>query len=182
MNKIPVDISKEFCPYPMTLFIFGTYKEDKTENFGLFCWMNFCWDDGLKIMVCMDGEKTTKDILKKKKVFSANIVTEKLLPLADYLGHKKDSIKDSCSLVTSHGKVLDVPVLDESPINYELEVVNTISLSGSDIFICEIKNVMVDISVLDSNKNIDFSKIKPAITAMQNYFSLTQKGKWGDWK
>lgn len=74
-NKINVDISKLFIPHPMQLFIFGTYKENGDANLGLFSWLNFCWDGELAVMLCLDGEKLTKERIKKTNIFSANIVT-----------------------------------------------------------------------------------------------------------
>ena len=86
--KISTAISNDFCP--QTLFLFGTYKEDKTPNFGLFCWFSYYWDgDGLGIMACIGENKLTKDRIRENKVFSANLVTEEILPIADYFGIKK---------------------------------------------------------------------------------------------
>lgn len=39
---------------------------------------------------------------------------------------------------------MDVPVLDQSPWVFELEVKQTIPLDDSDIFICKIRNTLVD--------------------------------------
>ncbi|MCL1877713.1 MAG: hypothetical protein FWF80_02530 [Defluviitaleaceae bacterium] len=38
----------EFCP--QTLFLYGTYKEDCSPNFGLFCWFSYYWDSELGVM------------------------------------------------------------------------------------------------------------------------------------
>lgn len=88
-NKINVDISKLFIPHPMQLFIFGTYKENGDANLGLFSWLNFCWDGELAVMVCLDGEKLTKERIKKTNIFSANIVTKPLFPFEVLLLWKK---------------------------------------------------------------------------------------------
>ena len=37
-------------------------------------------------MACINGEKQTKDLIRKNGMFSANLVSEQLLPLADYYG------------------------------------------------------------------------------------------------
>lgn len=37
-------------------------------------------------MACIGEEKQTKDLIRKNGVFSANPVSEQLLPLADYYG------------------------------------------------------------------------------------------------
>ncbi len=86
MTKQSMPISNNFCP--QTLFLYGTYKDDGTPNFGLFCWFSYCWDGGLGAMACIGGEKLTKDRIRTTGVFSANLVTEEMLPLADYFGNK----------------------------------------------------------------------------------------------
>ena len=49
------------------------------------------------------------------------------------------------------GAKLDVPVLEESPVCFELEVKRTIPLSpGSDLFICRIVNVLADARCADA--------------------------------
>ncbi len=74
--------------------LYGTYKEDGTPNFGLFCWLSYYWDTELCVMACIGGNKLTKDRIHATKVFSANLVTEEMLPLADYLGTKEGYEKD----------------------------------------------------------------------------------------
>ena len=73
---------------PQAFYTYGTYKEDGTPNFGLFCWFGFCWDGELGVMACIGGEKLTKDRIRATGRFSANLVTEELLPLANYFGVK----------------------------------------------------------------------------------------------
>jgi hypothetical protein len=46
--KKSIPVSNDFCP--QTLFIYGTYKEDNTPNFGLFCWFSYYWDTELGVM------------------------------------------------------------------------------------------------------------------------------------
>lgn len=136
--------SNAYCP--QTFYTYGTYKEDGTPNFGMFCWFSYCWDGELSIMACIGGEKLTKDRIRATGIFSANLVTEEFLPLANYFGNKEgyDADKMNVPAAISRGRVLDVPVLDISPWVFELEVKKTVPLDGSDIFICKIKNTLVD--------------------------------------
>jgi flavin reductase (DIM6/NTAB) family NADH-FMN oxidoreductase RutF len=85
VSKVSVSISNDFCP--QTLFLYGTYKENGTPNFGLFCWFSYIWDSELGVMACIGGEKLTKDRIHATGVFSANLVTEAILSLADYFGN-----------------------------------------------------------------------------------------------
>lgn len=183
MSKLSVNISNNFCPHPMPLFLYGTYKDDGTPNFSLFCWMNFCWDKELHVMACLDGEKQTKDNIRARGVFSANMVTESMLPLADYLGHKSSYITSTpFDMETIKGSVLEVPIFKNSPWSYELKVTKTIHLNGSEIYICKICNVMADEKLVDTNKTIQLQEATPIVTTMESYYSLTKCGAWGDWK
>lgn len=79
--KVSLPVPSNAC-CPQAFYTYGTYKEDGTPNFGLFCWFGFCWDGELSVMACIGGEKLTKDRIRATGRFSANLVTEELLPLA----------------------------------------------------------------------------------------------------
>lgn len=184
MKKVSAPITNNFCP--QTLFLYGTYKEDGKPNFGLFCWFSYCWDSGLGVMACIGGDKLTKDRIHANGVFSANLVTEPILPLADYFGNTEGYSADKMNIPieTSKGAVLDVPILDSSPLAFELEVSQTVSLNDSEVYICRIRNVLVDEKLADESKSVEerIQAIAPVRTTCQTYFSWTGKalGKWGE--
>jgi len=182
--KKSIPISNDFCP--QTLFLYGTYKEDRSPNFGLFCWFSYYWDSELGVMACIGGEKLTKDRIHATKVFSANLVTEELLPLADYWGNKdgRKSNKMNVSAEVEKGHVLDVPVLAKSPWVYELEVAKSIPLDDGEVLLCKIKNVLAD--ELLCNETMSFEQrvktIKPIVTIGETYFNWNGEaaGAWGE--
>lgn len=192
MAKINGSIGNDFCP--QALFLYGTKREDGTPNFGLFCWFSYAWvekgkDGTLGIMACIGEDKLTKDLIQKSGVFSANLVTESLLPLADYYGNTSgrdlpDKMKHLPTV--EKGKVLDVPTIAESPVSFELKVLEERHLAqGSDMFLCEICNVMIEESL--RNQNTPFMDrlraAAPVITpGEQNYTTLDGRclGKWGE--
>lgn len=159
--------SNAYCP--QTFYTYGTYKEDGSPNFGLFCWLSFCWDGELCVMACIGGEKLTKDRIRATGVFSANLVSEELLPLADYLGRREgyDPDKMKVDAAISKGRVLEVPVLDLSPWIFELEVKKTVQLDDGDIFICRIRNTLAEEKFAcgrrDSQGPIPLNEAKPVI-------------------
>ncbi|MCR4713513.1 MAG: flavin reductase [Treponemataceae bacterium] len=192
MAKVENNFHNDFCP--QSLFLYGTKKEDGTPDFGLFCWFSYVHTESegsprLGVMACIGEDKLTKDLIRKNGVFSANLVTEKLLPLADYYGttsgrNTKDKMKFMPTV--EQGKVLDVPTIAESPVSYELRVQKEIHLvEGSDVFICEICNVAIEESL--SDKNVPFierlKKAAPVLTCGENtYESIDGKylGGWGE--
>jgi len=182
--KKSVPISNDFCP--QTLFLYGTYKDDGTPNFGLFCWFSYYWDNGLGVMACIGGEKLTKDRIRATKTFSANLVTEDILPLADYYGNTEGykAHKMNIKSETEKGRVLDVPVLVKSPWVFELEVDRLIVLDDGDVFLCKVKNVLADESLCDDDKSAAqrINAIRPVHTTCQTYFNWNGAaiGAWGE--
>lgn len=177
-------LSNDYCP--QALFLYGTYKDDGTPNFGLFCWFSYCFDGELGVMACIGGEKLTKDIIRKKRVFSANLVTEELLPLADYFGNHEGYEADKMRVEFSveKGAVLEVPILEKSPWVYELEVQQEIKLDDGDVFLCRIRNILAEETLIENRRHpLPLELAKPVITCKQTYFSVGQPlGNWEDWK
>jgi len=197
--KKSVPVSNDFCP--QTLFLYGTYKDDGTPNFGLFCWFSYYWDGECGVMACIGGEKLTKDRIRATKVFSANLVTEDLLPLADYFGNKEGYKGDKLhpSVQVENGHVLDVPVLAKSPWVFELEVNRSIELDDGEVLLCKIRNVLADELLSDDAESVlerqreghaaciasieqRIKTIRPVHTACAVYFSWDGNviGPWGE--
>lgn len=179
-------LSNDFCP--QTLFLYGNYEEDGTPHFGLFCWFSYCWLDRLSVMACIGEEKMTKDLIRKTGVFSANLVNEPLLPLADYYGNTSGrEMPDKMKRLpgVERGQVLDVPIITESPVNFELKVVSERNLSpGCDLFVCRIENALIDERLKDSSLPVieRLQLARPVSTvAEETYVNFFGKelGKWG---
>ena len=143
-NKVSVPRSNNFCP--QTMFLYGTYGENDKPNFGLFCWFSYYWDTELGVMMCIGENKLTKERIKANQVFSANLVTEQLLPLADYFGNTNgyDEKKMDVPVAIEQGQTLHVPVLADSPVVFELEAVHSFAFGDSEVFLCKIRNVLMD--------------------------------------
>ena len=171
--KKSLPISNTFCP--QSLFLYGTYKDDHTPNFGLFGWLSYYWDTEMGVMACIGGKKLTRDRILAGKVFSVNLVTEELLPIADYFGNKEGYSKDKMNVDVEieKGRVLDVPVLTQSPWIFELEVDKTITLNDGDVFLCKIRNVLADEILCDETISVEerVKKIRPVRTIDQMYVS-----------
>lgn len=182
--KKSIPVCNHFCP--QTLFVYGTYKEDGTPNFGLFCWFSYYLDKEMGIMACIGGEKLTKDRIHAAKVFSANLVTEEILPIADYFGNIEGYNEDKMKVDVEfeRGRVLNVPILSKSPWVYELEVDRSVVFDEGEVFFCKIRNVLVDDYVSDESLSIErrMNIIRPVQSIRQTYFRWdgTMASAWGE--
>ena len=151
MNKISVPATNDLCP--QTLFVYGTMNSDNTPDFGLFCWFSYCWIDQLGVICAIGGSKRTLENIRRNGVFSANLVVESNLPLADYFGTAdgRDADKMDVPVEWEKGAVLPVPVLSDSPFCFELEVDRELSTGEHDeiVLICRIRNVLKDEELTD---------------------------------
>lgn len=172
MSKVSMPISNDYCP--QTLFVYGTYDDEGKADFGLFCWFSYYWDNGLGVMACIGGDKLTKESIKKNKRFSANLVTEGILDLSDYFGTAYGYHKDKMNIDVNveKGAVLDVPILTDSPLAFELQAERFITLDGGDVILCSIKNVLVDEALADEKLTPEqkLNLIKPVSTTCETYF------------
>lgn len=183
-EKISVPVSNDFCP--QTLFIYGTNCEDGRPDFGLFCWFSYLWDGELGVMMCIGDEKQTRDNIRRNKYFSANLVTEKLLPLADYFGNAdgRNPEKVGKDVAVDNGPETGVPILRDSPVVFELEAVRSFPLQEGEVFFCKIRNVLMDRELTDASVSVEerIGAIAPVSTTCETYFSWDGKklGGWGE--
>ena len=177
-------LTNDYCP--QTLFLYGTYDDEGKADFGLFCWFSYIWNGELGVMACIGGNKLTKENIHKRKVFSANLVTEKLLPLADYLGNTAGHSpeKEKLEIKTEEGRVLPVPVLTDSPVNYELEVLQFVPLHDGEVMLCKIRNILQDDLLTDpaAGPAEKLAAIAPVRTTCTTYFGWKGEalGAWGE--
>lgn len=184
MDKISIPSDWVFSPQPM--YIIGTKNEDGTPNFCIITWLGFSFDKGPNIMMTIGGTKLTKTNILREKKFSANMITEDNLWLADYFGNTNGEERQKTAVNYSYnlGKLVDVPIIDQCHWSYECEVTKVIELEGAHLFLAAIRNIQIDKEYEGMDmKKIDLTKIHPAIYAPYNYFSIGEKlGEMGEWR
>ncbi|MBQ8846495.1 MAG: flavin reductase family protein [Lachnospiraceae bacterium] len=185
MKKVSVPVTNDICP--QTLFVYGTKNEDGTPDFGLFCWFSYCWFDQLGVICAIGGSKRTLENIRRNKVFSADLVVESNLPLADYFGTAdgRDADKMDVTVEWEDGAVLPVPVLCSSPLSFELEVDKEITTGKKDevVLLCRIRNVLKEEALTDTSLTSEeiYKKVAAVCTSVDcNYWSWDGRhlGKW----
>ena len=185
MKKVSVSATNDLCP--QTLFVYGTMNEDNTPDFGLFCWFSYCWIEHLGVICAIGSSKRTLENIRRTGVFSANIVVENNLSLADYFGTAdgRNSDKMDVSVEWEKGVALNVPILCSSPVSFELEVDKEISTGEHDetVLICRIKNTLKDENLVDSSMTSEeILKAVAAVRTCINYDYWSWDGRYlGKW-
>ena len=134
--------------------------------------------------------EATADRIRAQGVFSASVVSEALLPAADFCGnHAGYAVDKSRRIPSGRGAVLPVPVPEESPWTLELQVEKTLRLDEagrSEIYLCAIRNVLGDAALAEEGRPFA-ERVRaagPVVSIGQTYFAAGERplGAWGDWK
>jgi len=122
-------------------------------------------------------------LIKDTKEFVVNIPSAKYIQETDCCGvtSGKDVDKFSETKFTQEkADKVNVPMIQECPVNLECLLKDTIPLGAHDLFLGEIVQVHVDENVLDEKGKIDFTKADPFVFNVGDYWSLKKKiGTYG---
>ncbi len=185
MTKVSIPGSNAFCP--QALYLYGTYKEDGRANYGLFCWACYAAvGPQMKFVACIGEDKVTRDRIRANRMFSATVVTQSLLPKADWCGCTPGHTVDKEDVVPSEtGEKLAVPVPVDGQWTMELQVDEILRPAGdgnSEIYICSIVNVRADERLTaDTSLEERMAVLAPVVTLKCQYFGVqaASLGGWG---
>ena len=115
--------------------------------------------------------------------FSIFSGTTKTAPLYTVREFGNTCLLVSLDKVLEFGEVLNVPILNDSPVNFELEVMDFISKGDGEIMLCKIRNVLQDES-LSSDETVaeKLARIAPISTTAKTYLGYDGRdmGAWGE--
>ena len=118
------------------------------------------------------------------KSFSLNLVTKSMFPFVEELVKKLGKEKINLFSKTSfeNGDNLFVPVLNDCPFQYELQVKDVYHLNGSDIFVCKIISAKISKDLLFEDGSYDLIKSDPLLVSQNDFYNICIKNKIGGWK
>lgn len=100
------------------------------------------------------------------------MVDEAMLQRADYVGCVSGAKTDKSEVFAWHPGEAGTPVIDESPLVMECEVVDNYETDSFDNFICKIANTYAEEDILNEKGKPDYGKLKPILFEMPNYTYL----------
>lgn len=158
--------------YPTPVTVVGTEIEGKVN------WINICHIGvvGLdKIMLSMNKGHYSNQGIKANKTASVNLVNQDMLVAADYVGlasgHKVDK---SEVFEYFSGELEGAPMIKNSPVCMECELVDNYETETHDNFIFKVVNTYADENVLSDSGKISYEKVNPVLFEMPqtSYLSL----------
>ena len=125
-----------------------------------------------RILVSMSKSHYTNQGIKESKKLSVNLVSREMLPKADYVGSVSGASVDKSAAFEYHWGENGTPVIDDSPLTMECDVVDIYETEGFDNFVCSIANTYAAPDVLDDNGKLDYTRLKPVLFEFPTYSYL----------
>lgn len=122
-----------------------------------------------RILVSMSKSHYTNQGIVKSKKLSINLVSREMLPKADYVGSVSGASVDKSQAFPYHIGENGSPIIDEAPVAMECHVEDIVESDDFDNFICSVVHTYADPGVLDSEGNLDYTRLKPVLFAFPSY-------------
>jgi flavin reductase (DIM6/NTAB) family NADH-FMN oxidoreductase RutF len=114
------------------------------------------------VMVGIVPTRYSYQMIKESGCFVVNLVDKNYQDTFAYLGSHSKRDEDKLAVMKvnlAEGEKVNAPILPDCPVNIECKVVDSIVTGSHEMFIGRIEYVHADEKLVDSEGNIDFSKI-----------------------
>lgn len=173
------NIGSVFALYPSLVAVLGTKDEEGKVNFMLVAHVGIVSHKLLSLSLLDNKRKTLENIRQTKKV-SINLINEKMLERADYCGIVSGKNVDKSSIFEWHEGESGMPIINDSDLVMECEMVDNLLIDGFNNLICKVENTYVNDLMTDDKGKPDWSKIKPVLFEMPSYKYIATGKVLGD--
>lgn len=151
---------------------------DKKGNSNLLTasWTGIVCTNPAMCYVSIRPERHSHTMISESMEFALNLTTVSMAKATDWVGvvsgKKEDKWKGS-GLTPIPAKIIQAPLVAESPISLECRVRSIIPLGSHDMFLAEIVNVVVDDSYINPETGkLDLARAELLAYAHGEYFEL----------
>lgn len=155
--------------YPTPAVVVGTMVNGR-PNWVLVGHLGIIGHD--RILVSLAKVHYTNQGIKATGRLSVNIIDDALLQRADYVGCVSGAKTDKSDVFGYHTSENGMPMIDDSPLVMDCEVIDNYETETFDSFICRISATYAEEDVLGVNGKIDYGKLKPILFEMPTYSYL----------
>ena len=160
------NIGSVLALYPKPMTVIGT-EVDERVNWLVVGYTGIIGHD--RILVSMSKSHYTNQGIRESKRLSVNLVSREMLPKADYVGSVSGASVDKSAAFEYHWGENGTPVIDDSPLTMECDVVDIYETEGFDNFVCSIANTYAAPDVLDGKGKLDYTRLKPVLFEFPTY-------------
>lgn len=163
--------------YPLPV-VMVSVRDNDFNNIITVAWAGTINSDPAMLSISVRKERFSYDMLVNSKQFVVNLVTKDLAFACDYCGvvsgRDVDKFKDM-KLTAIQSKYVNAPSIEESPVNIECEIVNTIDLGTHTIFMAKVLGVTVDDKYMDESGRFNLNEANLITYSHGRYYTLGEQ-------
>ena len=164
--------------YPIPAVMVTCRDREGRDNIITVAWTGTICTNPAMAYISVRPERYSYDIIKETGAFVINLTTKELAYATDYCGVRSGRDVDKFAelgLTKGQATKVDVPTIEESPVNIECKVVRIDELGSHHMFIAEVVAVHADKKYMDERGKFDLSKAEPLIYSHGEYYSVGEK-------
>lgn len=170
--------------YPLPALLVSCGSKNEEYNIITVAWAGTICTNPPMCYISVRPERYSYPILKRNMEFVINLTTKDMAFATDWCGVRsgKDYNKfEEMELTPGKAKLVNAPIIEESPLCIECRVKEIISLGSHDMFIADVVNVKADDKYLNkATGKFELSEASPLVYVHGGYFELgTKIGKFG---
>ena len=170
--------------YPLPALLVSCGSTEEEYNIITVAWAGTICTNPAMCYISVRPERHSYPILKRNMEFVINLTTKEMAFATDWCGVRsgKDYNKfEEMKLTPGKAKIVNAPIIEESPLCIECRVKEIISLGSHDMFIADVVNVKADDKYLNGETGkFELSQANPLVNVHGGYFELGPKiGKFG---
>ena len=169
--------------YPVPAVMVSCQKPGDKPNIITLAWAGTICSDPAMLSISVRPERYSHDIIEESGEFVVNLVSTELTRACDWCGVRSgrdyDKFKEM-HLTPYKSDFMDIPAIEESPVNIYCKVKKVEKLGSHDMFIAEVVGVTVDDKYMDEKGRFDLKKADLMAYSHGEYFALGKKlGSFG---
>lgn len=165
--------------YPLPALMVSCGENPDEYNILTVAWTGTICTEPPMCYISIRKSRHSYEIIKRTKSFVLNLTTKELAKATDWCGVKsgKDYNKfEEMKLTPIEAEFVKAPLIDESPLCIECEVVEIKELGSHDMFIAKVVNIDADEKYINPETNtFELEKANLLAYSHGKYYSLGEK-------
>jgi flavin reductase (DIM6/NTAB) family NADH-FMN oxidoreductase RutF len=177
MSKVSFKPGTMIYPLPAVMVSCGESEEE--YNIITIGWVGTICSEPPMCYISIRKSRLSHEIISRTKAFVINLTTKDLTKATDWCGVKSgrdyNKFKET-ALTPIPALKVKAPMIEESPLNIECEVVEIKELGSHDMFIARVVNVNADNKLIDPQTNaFELEKANLLAYSHGKYYSIGEK-------
>ncbi|HBN04282.1 MAG TPA: flavin reductase [Bacteroidales bacterium] len=177
MSKISFKPGTMIYPLPAVMVSCGETPEE--YNILTIGWVGTICSEPPMCYISVRKSRHSYEIISRTKSFVINLTTKELAKATDWCGVKSgrdfDKFKEM-KLTPIKASVVNAPMIMESPLNIECEVVEIKELGSHDMFIAKVVNINADEKLINPKTNsFELEKANLLAYSHGKYYTIGEK-------